>query len=172
MVTGAFSSAGASLVKPRALFTASTTALLVTVAPLSASMFSPMAKGPLWPMNCSANSGSSITRVPMYSVWVEASMYSLLTLPSSPTVTFTMTTASPKPLAVVRREPSSSVVTGAFSSAGASLVKPRALFTASTTALLVMVAPLSASMFSPMAKGPAWPMNCSAKAASSATRVP
>ena len=108
-------------------------------------------------------------------------MTSLLTLPSSPTVTLTMTSPPPKPSALVRRLPSSPAVTSAGAAGlpspnatmGSALgswpiptsaTQRRAALVASLTAVEVMVAPLRAWKAPPLMAS--MPTNCSAKAGS------
>ena len=78
----------------------------------------------------------------------------------SPSMVRVTTTSPPKPLAVP--------ISASRAEAGA----VRAWLRASTTAVEVMVAPESASTFSPRANGPDLPTNCFWKSSSSITRWP
>ena len=70
------------------MLTASTTAWLVMVAPVTASMPSPSATGALFPINCSVNAGSAHL-LPRPAVWLAASTSSAVMVFASSVVTFT-----------------------------------------------------------------------------------
>ena len=167
--------AGAS----RAAFTAATTASEVMVAPLMPSTPSPRVKGPVLPMNWPVNS-SSAQRWPRPGVSPEASTVRAEIAPEPSTVSSTFTSLA-KPLAVadctlpVRgAEGAEGFSAGApkvtSGSAAGSLPRAtlstqrRALLVASSTALLVTVAPESASKEPPFTAS--MPTNCSWKAGS------
>ena len=155
-----------------AAFTAFTTAVDVTVAPASASMFSPMAKGAVLPTNCSAKVGSSMQRVPKEGVSPEDSMARPVMAPAASMVSWTLTSEA-KPLAEPSWMSPVRVIcsTGFFSatpktSTGSvrsmfrmSATVPRAILEALSTAVEVTVAPDSASMEPPSFRS--MPTNCS-----------
>ena len=155
-----------------AAFTASTTALEVTVAPASASMPSPMATGAVLPTNCAAKAASSMQRVPKPAVSLAESITMPLIAPAASMVSLTVT-SDWKPRAVpTSTSPVSSICsTGAFSAtpkASTGSVRPlpitvltaaSALLAAFRTAVEVTVAPDSASMLPPAVTS--IPLNCS-----------
>ena len=159
---GAASSAGAA--EASASFTASTTAVEVIVALAIASTFSPSVNGPVLPMNWFLNS-SSCARAPKPGVSANLSspivISAILPSASRPSSTYT---SPPKPFFVALTVFTTSAAGRAVSSAGAcacSAVPASASFTASTTAVEVIVALAIASTFSPSVNGPVWPINCS-----------
>ena len=144
----------------RAAFSASTTALEVTVAPDRASMPSPMAKGPVLPMNCSAKAASSPQRVPKPGVSSPERISMPLTAPLASRVMLTFTLdwkpwASPDCTAPVRAGLAglASAALGAPKTTSAFMVLSmatsathfRALLVAFSTAVEVTVAPDRAS---------------------------
>ncbi len=155
--------------------------------------FSPATNGPFLPMNWPSHA-SSAHLSPMPGVWLDTSTLRVAMVPSSFSVTFTVTSPpmSPitKPGAAAVRVPAGVGSTGSAEastegSSASSSPPPRskgtasgftgaaqASFTASTTAVEVTVAPASASMPSPKVKGALLPTNCSAKLASVVARVP
>ncbi len=152
------SSPGAAAASFRAALTAFTTASEVTVAPDRASTPSPMATVPDLPINCWIKAASSAQRVPKPGVSLAESITMEAMAPFS-TVMVTVTSLWKPPAVPVK-------------AAGAEAGAASAALMAFTTASEVTVAPVRASMPSPMAKGPVLPTNCSIKAASSAQRVP
>ena len=160
----------------RAAFTASMTALEVTVAPVRASA----STGAVLPMNWLRNASSSPQRVPKPGVSSPDLTISSAIAPFSSTVSSTTTSDwKPRAVPVLTSPPRATVSTTGSSAvslpkgtasglAGAST----AAFTAFTTAVEVTVAPARASMLPPMEKGAVLPTNCSAKAGSSMQRVP
>ena len=159
-ITVAGASAGAAEeAAAMASLAALTTAVEVMVAPESASTFSPRVRGAVLPMNWARKASSVVQRVPKPSVSPVESTRMEAIAPSS-RVTVTVTSLwKPCAVALPLIPPAE---------AGAS----RAAFTASTTAVEVMVAPESASAFSPRVKGPVLPMNWLRKASSVVQRVP
>ncbi len=161
-----------------AAFTASTTAVEVTGAPESASMFSPMAKGAVLPTNCSAKAGSSMQRVPKLGVSPEDSMARPVIAPSPSMVSCTFTSeAKPRALPSWISPTRAICSTGFFSatpktSTGSARSMPstpltalRAVLEAFSTAVEVTVAPDRASIAPPSFRS--MPANCSACFASS-----
>ena len=155
-----------------AAFTAFTTAVEVTVAPASASMLPPIAKGAVLPTNCWAKVGSSMQRVPKPAVSPEDSMARPVITPAASLVSWTRTSEA-KPLAEPSWMSPVRVIcsTGFFSatpktSTGSvrsmprmSLTTPRAVLEAFSTAVEVMVAPERASIAPPSFTS--MPTNCS-----------
>ena len=147
-----------------AALTALTTAVEVTVAPAMASMFSPMAKGAVFPMNCSAKAGSSMQRVPKPAVSPEDSMARPVMAPEASLVSWTRTSeakprALPSWMSPSRAICSTTTLAGAprlstgavYSMFSRAAAVSRALLDASMTALEVTVAPEMASMEPPSA---------------------
>ena len=166
----------------QAALTASMTALEVTVAPVSVSMFSPAAKGAALPTNCWANSGSVLARVPKPIVSPMASMFRPVTTPASSMVSWTRTSEA-KPLALPSWMPPSRATCSTTGAAGvpfsttsraatprASLTQLMAALVAFSTALEVTVAPVMASMAPPFAVSIC--LNCSQRSVSSFQRMP
>ena len=160
----------------QAAFTASMTALEVTVAPESTSMLS-VEKGAALPTNCWANSASVVARVPKPAVSPMASMFRPVTTPASSMVSCTRT-SDWKPCALPSWMPPSRAACSTLGAAGVpfsttsrastprtSLMQLTAALVALSTALEVTVAPVMASMAPPVAVSIC--LNCSQRSVSS-----
>ena len=125
------------------LFSAVTMAVEVMVAPESASTSLSSSRGSFLPMNCLRKSSSSMVRWPKPGVSPSASILMEVMALSSSMVAVTVTSLW-KPCAAPEMGVPSA--TGASVAAGSSVAAgAAALFTASSTAVEVMVAPESAS---------------------------
>ena len=138
--------------------TARTTAVLVTVAPLTASIPAPSITFPLFPMNCFVNA-SSAHRVPIPGVCVSAFTVIDVIAPFSSSVSVTITSPSLKPafVAVHTFAPSGGSGMGISSGFGSAIFSRS--FTVRTTTELVTVAPLTVSISRPSASSPLLPLN-------------
>ena len=166
----------------QASLTASITALEVMVAPVSTSMFSPAAKGAVLPINCWANSGSVVARVPKPMVSPMASMFRPVTTPASSMVSWTRTSEA-KPRWLPSWMPPSRATCSTLGAAGVpfsttsrastprtSLTQLMAALVAFSTAPEVTVAPVMASMEPPLTVSIR--VNCSQRSVSSFHFIP